>query len=615
MIYLIAGCYWCILWLIAPEGAESSLKLNYPEIPFIDLVRERFLELLSGVSDDAAGLVAGLTIGERGAISEQLAQQMKALSLTHLVAVSGANLAIVMGVVYLIAARLGLSRNLRFISALLVMAAYVLLVGPESSVIRAATMAVFVMVGLWVGRGTNPLAALSLAIIFLLSVDPGLAVDIGFGLSALATAGLLVLAPKIYNLLEDKMPKLLAIGIAATVSAQLYTLPIILYLQPSLPVYSVLANLLVEPLVAPITILGLIAVLTIWLPPLASLISFIASLGSNWIVVVASNLAPMPFVRLHFIDGPIGVLLASSFVVALSLYFSSSKAFLQAAAKTSMAGLVVVSGAWIAADVVRSETFAGSWQVFFCDVGQGDAALIRSQGKTVLVDLGPEPEDLSNCLDKARVSSLDAVFLSHFDADHVGGVLALSGLPVGQFVVSGYRDDRPLVELVGQVAKAKSVEITIGFEGMSGTLGSFQWQVLAPTATASEASDSNDASLVLLLESTDFSVLFLGDLGEAGQERLLARNPRVFALLASKTLVTKVAHHGSADQSRTFYRALDSEYLVFSVGKNDYGHPARSALSLAWPSGAEVLRTDKLGHIALGHDHQLRYRYSGKLTA
>ena len=256
MIYLIAGCYWLILSLIAPEGAESSLKLNYPEIPFIDLVRERFLELLSGVSEDAAGLVAGLTIGERGAISEQLAGQMKELSLTHLVAVSGANLAIVMGVVYLIAARLGLSRNLRFISALLVMAAYVLLVGPESSVIRAATMAVFVMVGLWVGRGTNPLAALSLAVIFLLSVDPGLAVDIGFGLSALATAGLLVLAPKIYNLLEDKMPKLLAIGIAATVSAQLYTLPIILYLQPSLPVYSVLANLLVEPLVAPITILG-----------------------------------------------------------------------------------------------------------------------------------------------------------------------------------------------------------------------------------------------------------------------------------------------------------------------------------------------------------------------
>ena len=85
-----------------------------------------------------------------------------------------------------------------------------------------------------------------------------------------------------------------------------------------------------------------------------------------------------------------------------------------------------------------------------------------------------------------------------------------------------------------------------------------------------------------------------------GQERLLARNPRMIAELAPKTVVTTVAHHGSADQSRRFYRALDSECLVFSVGKNDYGHPANSALSLAWQSGAEILRTDKLGHIAMG---------------
>ncbi|MGA1627725.1 MAG: hypothetical protein ACO330_02710 [Aquiluna sp.] len=105
-------------------------------------------------------------------------------------------------------------------------------------------------------------------------------------------------------------------------------------------------------------------------------------------------------------------------------------------------------------------------------------------------------------------------------------------------------------------------------------------------------------------------------LSEAQKKRgLIARNPRVIAELAPKTLVTKVAHHGSADQSRRFYRALDSEYLVFSVGKNDYGHPANSALSLAWQSGAEILRTDKLGHIAMGHDQELRYRYSGKLTA
>ena len=615
MIYLIAGGYWFLLWLFAPSGSTSALKLSYPEILFIEDVRERFLQLLTGVSSDAAGLVAGLTIGERGAISDELAHQMKQLSLTHLVAVSGANLAIVMGVVYLIAARLGVSRNLRFVFAMLVMACYVLLVGPESSVIRAATMAVFVMVGLWLGRGTNPLAALSLAIVFLLTIDPGLAVDVGFGLSALATAGLLLMAPKLYLALEPRMPKVLAIGVAATVSAQLYTLPIILYLQPSLPLYSVLANLLVEPLVAPITILGLLAVLTVWLAPLSSVISYVASIGSNWIVVVATWLSPLPLVRIHFIDGPVGVMLACGFVIALTLRLLSNRALLKSTATLSIAGLVVVAGSWIASDLLRSQVFAEGWEVFFCDVGQGDAALVSSGDEVMIIDLGPEPKDLESCLRAAKVSKLDLAVLSHFDSDHVGGVAALGAVTVKQLMISGFRDDRPLVELVKAVATEKGLEMTIGFEGLSGHLGEFRWQVLAPTATAYEATDSNDASLVLLLESEHYAVLFLGDLGQQGQERLMKKYPALLRGLAAKTLVTKVAHHGSADQSRDFYELIDSEQLVFSVGKNKYGHPTDSAMRLAWLSGAKVLRTDLLGHIAVHYRKGLHYSYSGKLTA
>ena len=100
-------------------------------------------------------LVAGLAIGERSQLSEVTAQQMRDLSLTHLVAVSGANLAIVVGAVWFLLAALGLNRHLRFLIGLIAMAAYVLLVGPESSVIRAATMALFVTVALWLGRGSS----------------------------------------------------------------------------------------------------------------------------------------------------------------------------------------------------------------------------------------------------------------------------------------------------------------------------------------------------------------------------------------------------------------------------------------------------------------------------
>ena len=247
MIIFVAAVYWLILWVTALPGSSSQIKLSYPRIEFIEGLRAVFLFRAQGVSPDAKALVGGLAIGERDLLSPEMAENMKTLSLTHLVAVSGANLAIVMGVVYLLTAACALSRNTRFVTALLVMVAYVLVVGPESSVLRSATMATFVVVGLWLGRGTKPIISLAWAVIFLLAIDPGLATDFGFSLSALATVGLLTMALPIYNWLSRYMPRLIAIGIAASFSAQLATTPVLLMLQPSIPIYSVLANLIVEP--------------------------------------------------------------------------------------------------------------------------------------------------------------------------------------------------------------------------------------------------------------------------------------------------------------------------------------------------------------------------------
>ena len=143
-----------LLWVLSfffAAGETSQIKLNYPQLEVVETIRRRFLLALHGENPDAVGLVAGLTIGERSLLSEDVEDQMRTLSLTHLVAVSGANLAIVVGATYFLLAGLGIARNTRFLIALCVMASYVLLVGPESSVIRAATMALFVMIGLWLG--------------------------------------------------------------------------------------------------------------------------------------------------------------------------------------------------------------------------------------------------------------------------------------------------------------------------------------------------------------------------------------------------------------------------------------------------------------------------------
>ncbi len=613
MILYLAGGYWLILWLVAPPNSESQIKRSYPRIGAIEDLRESFLARLTGLSPDAEALVAGLTIGERDLVSEELQQQMRDLSLTHLVAVSGANLAIVLGSVYFLTAAIGLRRNLRFLLALLLMLAYVLLVGPESSVIRAATMALFVMLGIWLGRGTNPIYPLSAAVFFLLLLDPGLAVDVGFGLSAFATAGLVALTPKIYQKLEPKLGKLLAAAVAATSAAQLYTLPIILYLQPSLPMYSILANLLVEAAVAPITILGLLSVITATLAPLLSVMfSFLASIGAQWIVNVSQFLSQMPLVRLHFLPGAWGIAAAFGFAVLISLYLVSSR--FRTIGKWGSAILLIVVGSWIATDLVRHKTFAGEWEIYACDVGQGDAVLIRSEGQTALIDVGKDDEAIAKCLDDANVQKIDLLILSHYDLDHVGGLGGVIGKIQGPVFVSPFRDSRQIVDQTKTQLAALGLPVKLGHQGLHGKLGSISWFILSPSPAASEASDSNDASISMVFDFGEFVYLTLGDLGEDGQKRLSRTHPSLLAELSERELVVKVAHHGSADQSADFYKSLNLDLGLFLVGQNRYGHPTRSALQLMQPRGV-VLRTDQHGPIAISFDTELRYRVGGKLTA
>jgi competence protein ComEC len=610
----LAALIWVLSFVFA-DAEQSRIKTSYPQFDLVDWFRDRFLTSLNGISPDAEALVAGLTIGERTLLSQEVEIQMKTLSLTHLVAVSGANLAIVIGAVYFLLAGLGVARNLRFVVALVAMAGYVLLVGPESSVIRAATMAIFVMIGLWLGRGSTPLNSLSLAIIVLLATDPGLAKDIGFALSAFATAGLLILAPPVFEWLRRFLPDFIALGAAASFAAQLFTTPVLLILQPSIPVYSVLANLIVEPVVAPVTILGIVAVVVSAISiPLAGAISYLASIFAGWIVLVAAELASWPMARVHFVQGLNGILLVAAIVILIALSYgvlASNGRQLRFAAVV----VLLVSVSWSTTDVLRFQRFAGEFTLLACDVGQGDALIVQDSGQVALIDVGKDPEAIDSCLSAAGVSQIDLLVLTHFDADHVAGIQgALKNRSVSLALASGFEDDRPLVSIVERELAARGVQLTIGRSGVGGKLGGLDWKILQPSFDAAEATDSNDASLVSAFWNQEQALLALGDLGEEGQLRLMRNSMPDLSMLRTKNLVLKVAHHGSADQSTDLMKYLAPEYALFLVGKNDYGHPTSRALELAKSNGAVVLRTDEHGPIALHFGEQIEVFLGGKLS-
>ncbi|NBX94033.1 MAG: ComEC/Rec2 family competence protein, partial [Actinobacteria bacterium] len=224
-------------------------------------MRTSFLASLRGVSTDSAALVAGLAIGDDSQLSAQTKEDFRKVSLTHLSAVSGANCAIVLAGVAFLLNLLPIARPFRIFVSFAAIGFYLALVGQEPSVLRASAMVGVVLLGFLIGRRVSPLDAIALSVIGLLLWQPELSLSYGFALSALATIGLVVLAPKLVEVFEKKMPTWLAIVISVSIAAQIACLPVLLMLQPELPVYSVLANVLAEPLVAPITVLGLLACL------------------------------------------------------------------------------------------------------------------------------------------------------------------------------------------------------------------------------------------------------------------------------------------------------------------------------------------------------------------
>ena len=589
-------------YLVKPLSAIEVVSAPENTQGILNALRANYVASLSGLTPDSKTLVAGLAIGEISALSPELEEQMRIVSLTHLVAVSGSNCAIVVGMVYLIAVSLRFGRAGRTVISLAALGLYVLLIGPDPSVLRAGVMAASVIVMIALGRRTWALNALAIAAIILLVADPWLAVEFGFGLSVLATAGILLLAPAMAEKLSSRMPVPLALGLSVTLAAQLFCLPLLMQLQPGLPTYSVIANLLAGPMVAPVTVLGMIAlVLTPVAPPLVSMVSWVASLGTWVIEAVAIFFSGLPVAYFPWATGWPATILSVLLIFAVAAWLRSDSVRIK---QLGIGALVVVAVATIsvpaASEILPKSWPLRNWTLVACDVGQGDAFVIQSQGRTAVIDVGSDDELINKCLAELKVSRIDLLVLSHFDFDHVGGIRgAIENRTVSTSIISGFPDDRPATkEALDLLAKRKARLITAE-PTISGKLGEFAWRILAPSKEATEAKDSNDASVVMIFSSPDYDLLLLGDLGEAGQQRI--KNSATGILSRSdKPLILKVSHHGSNDQSAALHESLRPELAVISVGEqNGYGHPGKQLLDLLGRSGSQVLRTDQHGSLAI----------------
>lgn len=584
-----------VVLLAFAEGGARQLGRAPPLLGAASELREGLVALSEPLPGAGALLLPGLAVGDTSRVDAPLDAAMKASSLTHLTAVSGANCAVVVGAVFALCALLGMPRGARVAVSLAALLGFVVLVTPEPSVLRAAVMAGIVLLALASGRATRGMPALCLAVLVLLVTDPWLARSYGFALSVLATAGLLLLAGPLAGLLSRWMPDPLALVIAVPAAAQLACQPVLLMLSPTLPLWGVPANLLAAPAAPVATVLGLIACLLAPLaPPLAQAVASIAWLPASWIAAVASFFAGLPGARMPWPAGPLGIavlvlLSAAALVVVLG---PPGSRWRRAAAAAVCVGLVGYVGAVVGVRVTTLVTRPADWQYAMCDVGQGDATLIRSAGRVALIDTGPEPVRLAACLDELGIARVDLLVLTHDDLDHVGGLEAVLGRADTALVgPAGGADD----EARRDVLRARGARVVEAEAGMSGSIGALGWRALWPPPRGVEP--GNEASVALSVTPAEgcgacLSGLLLGDLGEEAQRRLLAASrPRPAQVL-------KVAHHGSRDFSTELYATASASVGLIGVGAdNTFGHPTDAALEALAASGTAVFRTDLHGLI------------------
>lgn len=556
-------------------------------------VRRSVRDVVSGRQPDAAALVPALVVGDDSALDSALADDFRDTGLTHLLAVSGTNLTLVVGFLVIAGRWAGVSGRGTWLLAGAGIVGFVLVARDEPSVVRAAAMGTTALVGMGsngLSRGTR---CLGIAVLLLLLAQPRLALTAGFALSVLATAGILLLAPVWRDSLARWLPRWVAEAVAVPLAAQVACTPVVAAISGDVSLVAVAANLLAAPAVAPATVLGLGGgLLGLAWPALGSVVAAPGAWSAGWIITVARWAAALPTPSIEWGSGPLALAVLTALCVAAVVV--APRVLRHRGTAIGCCALVVVA---ILVRVPSPGWPPKGWVLVMCDVGQGDALVVNAGPRAaVVVDAGPDPALADRCLDALGITRVPLVVLTHFHADHVDGLPGvLDGRVVG--AVESTWLARP-ASGVDAVRRALTGLPAVSPWGSTREVGRARIQPVWPPpqrpGTVEDDTGANDHSVVLLVDVEGVRLLLTGDVEPPGQGALRR------TLAGLHVDVVKVPHHGSRHQDLPWLTGLGARVALVSVGEdNDYGHPSSPVLLALEATGAQVWRTDRSGDVAV----------------
>jgi competence protein ComEC len=561
---------------------------------FVDRIRLRAQRALdAGAPRSVSGLLRGMVLGEGEALDARMQDDFRAASLTHLVAASGQNVALLAALAVALGTALGLGLRGRLGLALALVVLYVPLAGAGPSIQRAGIMGAAALVAALGGRPGSRAYALLLAAALTLLANPRAAADPGWQLSFAAVIGIALGAGRVATALrERRVPAGIAEAAAMTVAATLATAPLIaLHFGRASPA-GLPANILAAPAVAPAMWLGAFAAAIGQLSAAAAApFASLAALPAAYLAWLGHIAAAAPGATLRLPAGVVGALCALA---------AAAPAVLRRVPRARMRGrwavVLFAVAVTVAASRLGQRGDAGppaGVRISFLDVGQGDATLIQAGGHAVLVDAGPSGDRVADLVRHEGTARLDLLVITHAQADHEGGAAeVLARMPVAAVLDGRDGVASPEGARMSAAAGARGVRLVRPGAGQVLRAGPIRLDVLSPPAEGRIPGEDPNARAIVL-EAT-----------VAGVRMLLAADAEsdVLAPLGLGPVdVLKVSHHGSADPGLpSLLEVLRPRAAVIEVGRhNSYGHPAAATLRALSAGAGRVLRTDLEGTVRL----------------
>lgn len=558
-----------------------------------------FLDLFP---EDVSGFFIALTTGDKSQLPVGLYSAFRRAGLAHVVAVSGLHIGFLSGLLTLL---LGKHRKRTFVVVLPLLFFFAAVAGNSPSALRAVLMQVILLLAPLLLREEDKPTTLSAVLLLLLLPCPYAVTSVSLQLSFAAVAGIYLVTGPLYARWRRGLPKgkkwhlklarkvlAFCLGtLATTLGALLFTTPLAAWYFRSVSLAGPLTNLLVLWAVSDAFLLGLAAALLgIFLPGPGRLLAELAAWPARWAILISKAIAKLPFATVSLTSIYLVGWFLLTYGIVLLFLFRRKRGGMRPAIPIAVCVLTLCSAlvmnAWPA--------ITGTLMVTALDVGQGASTLFCSRGHTVLVDCGgnsgDDPGDIAaDAVQALGTSRLDALVLTHFHADHAGGVPELlTRLDVGVILAPDVDRDNPLRQEILSLAEANNCEVVFLADDAHITFGDAGMTLFEPMG----AGDANEEGLSALCSVGGFDILLTGDMTDSIERRLVKYKslPDIEILM--------VGHHGSRHAaSEELLLATTPERAVISCGYNSYGHPAPETLERLGAAGCGIYRTDLMGSI------------------